>query len=90
MTRTAYNFESLNRHGISVYESDEVIAHGIWFEIEPSERGNNRLMFVGFTAEGRLLEVGIEYFDDEDLEHIFHANDATESYRKLFSDRINQ
>jgi len=41
-------------------------------------------MFVGFTAAGRLLEVGIEYFDEEEREHIFHANDATTYYRHLF------
>jgi hypothetical protein len=84
MTETTYNLESLDRHGVLPEEADDVLATGIWEEMPPSERGNERLMFVGFTASGRLLEVGIEYFDHEEREHIFHANDATTYYRKLF------
>lgn len=45
-------------------------------ELKPSERGNDRLMFVGWTQSGRILEVGIEYFDGDDREHVFHAMDA--------------
>lgn len=87
MTKTTYNKDSLSRHGVSEEEADEVLARGVWFPLDPSERGNDRLMFVGFTLAGRLLEVGVEYFDAEDREHIFHANDAAEPYRKAMEQR---
>lgn len=87
MTRNKYNLESLDRHGVSPADADEVIATGIWEEMLLSKHGNTRLMFVGFTANGRLLEVAVEYFDDEDMEYIFHANDATRYYRALFRKR---
>ncbi len=82
--KIVYNFESLDRHGISVEDADEVVATGIWEELIPSKRGKERLMFVGFTANGRLLEVGVEYFDDSSIEYFFHAQDATTRYRDIF------
>ncbi len=85
MSRTTYNLESLERHGVSPGDVDEAMATGIWEELPSSERGNDRLMFIGFTASGRLLEVGVEYFDD--MEHVFHANDATNHYRHIFRQR---
>jgi hypothetical protein len=88
MAKTTYNQESLDRHNISRAEADEVLATGIWDEMSGSERGNDRLMFVGFTASGRLLEIGVEYFDDEDREHVFHGNDATACYRKLYETKV--
>lgn len=88
MSRITYNFESLERHGISQIDSDEVLASGIWEEMPPSERSNARLMFIGFTSGGRLLEVGVEYFNDEDREHIFHANDATTHHRIVFEKKM--
>jgi uncharacterized DUF497 family protein len=90
MAKTTYNFESLDRHGISQADIDEVLASGIWEEMQPSERGNERLMFVGFTSGGRLLEAGVEYFDDEDREHIFHADDATNHYGQIFEKRTKE
>lgn len=86
MTITTYNHESLQRHGVTPEEADEVVAFGKWVEMTPSERGNDQLMFVGFTGEGRLVEVGVEYFDAEDREHIFHADDATQQYARLLTE----
>jgi uncharacterized DUF497 family protein len=90
MTRTTYNVGSLDRHGISKADVDDVLATGVWREMTPSERGNERLMFVGFTANGRLLEVGVEYFDQEDLEHVFHGNDATSPSIDFFQERTRR
>ncbi len=87
MIKTTYNLDSLDRHGISTADADDVIATGIWEELAPSEKGNDRLMFVGFTSSGRLLEVGVEYFDADNLEHVFHADDATSHYRVIFNKR---
>jgi len=87
LLKTTYNDESLKRHKVLHSEVDEVLFSAIWEEIPPSERGNNRLMFVGFTAEGRLLEIGVEYFDDQDREHVFHAREATKASRDFFTRR---
>jgi uncharacterized DUF497 family protein len=84
MARTTYNFESLDRHGVSVGDADDVLMSDTWKEMPPTERGNERLMFVGFTSNGRLIEAGVEYFDDEDREHVFHANDVTDHYKQVF------
>ena len=88
MTRITYNFDSLNRHEIGPPDIDEVMASGIWEEMPPSIHGNSRLMFIGFTSSGRLLEVGVEYFDYEDREHVFHTNDATSHHKQVFEKRI--
>jgi uncharacterized DUF497 family protein len=90
MTKVLYNRESLNRHGVTEAEADEVVATGIWNELTSSERGNDRLMFVGFTSGGRLLEVGVEYFDSKNMEYVFHADDATRHYRALFKKGKNR
>lgn len=90
MTKTVYNFESLDRHGVSVEDTDEVIEAGVWKTMIPSKRGNERLMFVGFNANGRLLEVGVEYFDNDDIEYIFHAQDVTTRYRRVFEKRMRR
>lgn len=81
--KTTYNHDSLDKHGITEEEADEVYATGKDFDMEPNEVGNDRIMVVGWTSIGRLLEIGIEYLPNGD-EHIFHASDATKSYRQLF------
>ena len=82
--RTSYNHESLDRHGISKEEVDESYATGKDFDLPSSANGNDRIMVVGWTASGRLLEIGIEYWTNGD-EYIFHAMDATRYYSELFS-----
>jgi uncharacterized DUF497 family protein len=81
--RTTYSYESLDKHGVTEEEADEVYATGKDFDLEPSANGNDRIMVVGWTSAGRLLEIGIEYLSDGN-EHIFHAIDATKHYRQLF------
>lgn len=81
--KTTYNYESLHRHNVTDEEADEVYANGLDFDLEPSPDGNDRIMVVGWTGTGRLLEIGIEYLPDGD-EQIFHATDATRYYRGLF------
>lgn len=81
--KTTYNHESLSSHVVSIAEADDVYATGKDFDLDPSECGNDRIMVVGWTASGRLLEVGIEYLPDGN-EHIFHASGATQEYENLF------
>lgn len=80
-----YSSESLARHGISTAEIDEVLNDQctIWLDLGVSRDGNDRLMFVGLTKFGRVLEVGVELVDDD--EHIFHAMDAGERYVEEFN-----
>jgi len=60
--KITYNYESLDRHGVSEQEADEVYATGKDFDLEPSNNGNDRIMVVGWTSAGRLLEVGIDTY----------------------------
>jgi len=84
----SYDDDNLAKHKVSHDEIDEVLDTDLRIECEmtPSDRGNERVMLVGFTLGGRLLEIGIEFFDDH--EHCFHANDATKQYRRKFEQEI--
>lgn len=83
-----YQRENLLKHDVTVQEVDEAITNSlVSLELPPSRAGNNRVMFVGFTMDGRLLEVGVEYLSEYD-EHVFHAMDATREYRKLFAKSV--
>ena len=81
--KTTYNYESLDKHGVTEQEADEVYATGMNFDLEPNADGNDRIMVVGWTSNGRLLEIGIEYLANGD-EHIFHTSNATTPYRDKF------
>ena len=81
--KTIYNCDSLNKHNITKEEVDQVYAMGKGFDLNPSLKGNDRVIVVGWTATGRLLEIGIEYLADGN-EYIFHANEATKHYQNLF------
>jgi len=83
VVKVTYNYESLDKHGVTEQEADEVYATGKDFDLEPSSSGNDRIMVVGWTAAGRLLEVGIEYMP-HGHDHIFHTSDATKPYCELF------
>ena len=90
--RTTYDDANLADHGVSRDEVDEVATGSMTIELifEPSERGNERTMLVGFTATGRLLEVGIEFFHFQERMHVFHADDATKQYEREYEARIKQ
>ncbi len=68
---------------LEVFESDFSIEVGLI----PNERGNVRVMIIGWTFSGRILEVGVEYFGD--MEHIFHAMNAGKEYKRDFLRRLN-
>jgi uncharacterized DUF497 family protein len=72
-----FNDLNLKKHNISKQEIYEVLDSELTTDIDlpPSIRGNDRCMFIGLTLSGRLLEIGVEFFKDNQ-EHIFHANDA--------------
>lgn len=80
-----YNHRNLVKHGISNVDVDEVLNDSltIWIDLGVSRHGNDRLMFIGFTKTGRILEVGVELIGDD--EYVFHAMDAGEHYIKEFN-----
>ncbi|MBX9772428.1 MAG: hypothetical protein K2X29_13720 [Candidatus Obscuribacterales bacterium] len=80
-----YQTDNLKTHGVTVLEVDEVLNHPrtIWLDLGSSRNGNDRLMFIGLTKSGRILEVGIELVDDN--EHVFHAMTAGKKYIQEFN-----
>jgi uncharacterized DUF497 family protein len=82
----SYKIDNLAKHDITTTEVDEVLndLRTIWLDLGVSRDGNDRLMFVGLTRAGRVLEVGVELISED--EHVFHAMDAGERYLKEFND----
>jgi hypothetical protein len=56
------------------------------FELSPGRDGNDRIMAIGFDLNANLLEVGVEYLDDNH-EHIFHGMPATAQWRNAYNVR---
>lgn len=55
-----------------------------------SERGNERVMVVGFDQIGNLIEVALELIvgeDGEDEEYFYHAMTATPAWQKSYEER---
>ena len=80
-----YNNKSLAKHNVTQQEVDQVVAsfRSVWIPMSKSTRGFERVMIVGFTNSGRLLEVGVELFLNDDL-HYFHADNATKVYKREY------
>ncbi len=71
----------ITKHNISIQEVLEALNYQIGiFDLPVSNTGNSRYMILGFTANARLLEIGLEDIN-KDTEHVFHAMDATQFYR---------
>lgn len=51
-----------------------------WFSLDEDAEGNAHEMAVEFDADGKLIEVGITYFDKVDV--VFHADNATPTWQK--------
>ena|GEM_PF-1067293 len=84
MPTTTYEDENLRKNAVLRAELQEVFASDLSYaeDLDPSDRGNSRAIVIGWTYTGRILEIGIEYFESEGREHIFHAMDAGKSYKK--------
>lgn len=85
----SYNRKSLLKHNVLIDEIKEVLRSPltITIDLEPSKRGNCRVMWIGFTFNLRLLEIGLEYLEN-DNEYVFHAMDAARQYRKEFGKKL--
>jgi len=86
-----YDDNNLAKHKVSHDEVDEVMDADLIVDVElpPSKRGHQRVMLIAFTLQGRLLEVGIEFFP-HDHNHIFHGDDASKHNKAEFARRIKQ
>lgn len=89
MQNISYETEQLRKHNVTQQEVEEVLASDLtdYNEMKPSAHGNDRLMFTGWTQAGRILEIGVELFEFEDREHVFHAMDATSEQKERFIKR---
>ncbi len=84
--RLSFEEQNLDKHDVTLAEVKEVLESDLSYaeDLDPSDRGHDRAMIIGWTFSGRILEIGIEYFDDIDEEHIFHAMDAGKQYKREF------
>jgi len=87
---TTFDEDNLAEHGATCAEIKEVFESDLSFtvDLEPSKRGYDRMMVIGWTYKGRILEVGVELIEVGDREHIFHAMDAGKQYRREFERRL--
>lgn len=85
MRIVGFNWDSLNRHGITPDMIDEVLLGAIvsYFFVEDAE--DTCEMIVGFTFTERLLEIGVRYLT-VDTVYVFHAQNVSPYYRNLFEE----
>ncbi len=90
MSTITFEGANIEKNGVTETEIKEVFESDLSFaeDITPSARGNDRTMIIGWTFAGRVLEVGIEYFEVEDREHVFHAMDAGKNFKREFERRL--
>lgn len=57
-----YDDDNLRKHGLTRDEADEILDTDLKMEepMSDSERGNARVMLIGFNFSGQLLEIGVE------------------------------
>jgi hypothetical protein len=80
-----YNWDSLNRHGITAELIDEVL-QGLMVSYFPVEDAEDTCeMLVGYTFTERLLEIGLRYLSADSV-FVFHAQTVSPQYRKLFEE----
>lgn len=84
---------SAYKHGITDTQILEVLADQFttrYFEMHSNEDDDYQEMAVGFTQASVLLEIGVNYLDNEEEEKVvFHANRVTAVYRQLFEGALN-
>ncbi len=85
MAVITYDDDNLKKHKVTCQEVDQVLdSRNLTtrvFDLAPARNGNERAMFVGLTLQGRLIEAGVEAISDTN-EHVFHAMNATQQYRR--------
>lgn len=84
----SFDERNLAKHRVSMAEVLEVFASDWSFAelLESNRDGNERMMVIGWTFAGRVLEVGVEHIGES--EHVFHARDASKTYVREFERRL--
>ncbi|MBP9092427.1 hypothetical protein KBI23_15475 [bacterium] len=83
-----YNWDSLNKHGVTVEMIDEVLQGSMVSYFSTDEADESCEMMVGYTFSERLLEVGLRYRYPKSV-YIFHAQTVSPPYRKLYEEDWN-
>jgi len=88
--KVTFDDDCLRKHGVTQEEVLEVFESDFNFceEMSSSDRGNDRILVIGWTYSGKVLEIGVEYFLDEDREHVFHAMNAGRKLKHDFFRRL--
>jgi hypothetical protein len=86
MKIVGYNFESLNRHGITPEMIDEVLTGSMvsYFAID-EENEDTCEMLVGYTFAEKLIEIGLRY-KSADSVYVFHAQPVSPQFRKRYEE----
>lgn len=88
MEQFSYSEGYLKRKGVTLHEVAFVIASTLTreFDLPDSRRSNPRVMLVGFTPDGDLIEVGLEQAPDG--YHLFHVRKpVSKTYRTKYASR---
>lgn len=85
MRIVGYNWDSLNRHGVTPDMIDEVLQGGMVSYFSVDEADETCEMLVGYTFTERLLEIGLRYRSTDEV-YIFHAQTVSPRYRQLFEE----
>lgn len=85
MQIVGYNWDSLNRHGVTAEMIDEVLQGSMvsYFAIDDAD--DTCEMIVGYTFTERLLEIGLRYISPDSV-FVFHSQTVSPDYRKLFEE----
>lgn len=83
MQIVGYNWESLNRHGVTLEMIEEVLQGSMvsYFAIDDAD--DTCEMLVGYTFTERLLEIGLRYVSADSV-YVFHAQTASPEYLRKF------
>lgn len=85
MRIVGYNWDSLNRHGVTTEMIDEVLLGTMVSYFSVDEVDETCEMLVGYTFTERLLEVGLRYLSVDEI-YVFHAQTVSPQYKKLFEE----
>lgn len=80
-----YNWDSLNRHGVTKEMIEEVLISSMVSNFSIDEADVACDMLVGYTLGEKLLEIGLRY-TTTDSAYVFHAQAVSPQYRKLFNE----
>jgi hypothetical protein len=85
MQIVGYNWESLNRHGITPEMVDEVLQGSMVSYFALDDDDDTCEMLVGYTFTEQLLEIGLRYLSTDSV-FVFHAQTVSPQYRKKFEE----